>query len=702
MSLKKLDLPLAMDTSSNNLATDFFIPALSEAKEYLRGVGYFSISWFKSVTDGILNLVENGGKARIITSPIISENEYNVILKANELKRNKIILPYLHLSIEEFKNTIYKDIVSALSWMIYDGVLELKFAIPRYKLIGDFHDKFGIFIDEENNKIAFVGSPNESINGIESNYESIKIFSSWKDKTSRELAEHEHKRFEKLWNNEDQNIQVFEIPDAISKEIIKLRSKERPYKEENILKKFKNSDSSKVFISNNTDIFQPLQPRDYQLDAVKNWMNNGFRGIYSMATGTGKTKTAILSLLKTIKELKEDLLTAITVPTSELLNQWEIEIKSFYSNSVFKCSGNKWQEKLERKIISQNLGNNNKLTIVCTYNIASREDFLKILKMSKKKKLLIADECHKAGSKEFSKSLCDCYDYRIGLSATHIRKWDEEGTEKIEEFFGGVVYEFSLSEAIEKGFLVKYEYFPIKVQLDEDELQEYEKITNNIIKIKNNNKLPDFEKEEKIKKLYIERSKIIYRAKNKITKLKEFLANLKSKLEEDRKSFKHALFYCDPEQMKDVLEILKEFKIVASKFTAKESKEEREYILKSFKNGDIEALVSMKVLDEGVDIPSAKYAFFLASSTNYREFVQRRGRVLRKDDSKDKAYIYDFIVIPPEKSDESSDNIVKRELERVFDFIKSASNSFYAKSEIIDILIKYNLTEYLREDYKER
>jgi superfamily II DNA or RNA helicase len=154
--------------------------------------------------------------------------------------------------------------------------------------------------------------------------------------------------------------------------------------------------------------------------------------------------------------------------------------------------------------------------------------------------------------------------------------------------------------------------------------------------------------------------------------------------------------------MKDALEILKEFKIVASKFTAKESKEEREYILKSFKNGDIEALVSMKVLDEGVDIPSAKYAFFLASSTNYREFVQRRGRVLRKDDSKDKAYIYDFIVIPPEKSDEPSDNIVKRELERVFDFIKSASNSFYAKSEIIDILIKYNLTEYLREDYEER
>ena len=107
-----------MDTSSNNLATDFFIPTLSEAKEYLRGVGYFSVSWFKSVTDGILNLIENGGKARIITSPIISENEYNVILKANELKRNKIILPYIHLSIEEFKNTIYKDIVSALSWMI--------------------------------------------------------------------------------------------------------------------------------------------------------------------------------------------------------------------------------------------------------------------------------------------------------------------------------------------------------------------------------------------------------------------------------------------------------------------------------------------------------------------------------------------------------------------------------------------------------
>ncbi|WP_242462915.1 DEAD/DEAH box helicase family protein [Persephonella atlantica] len=672
MGLTKYNLPPFMNTSDNNLVEDFYIPLLKESIEYRRGVGFFSSGWFRMVSKGVIYLVENGGRLKIITSPILSKEDYEALITGSKARQDETLYISISNSIQDFRKSLEEDTLSAIAWMIADEILEIKFAVPRNKLTGDFHDKFGIFIDAEGNKVAFSGSPNESIQGFQ-NYESIKIFPSWRDPISQEIAEAEYNRFETLWYDEDPNLKVFSIPEAAKEEILKLRTKERPYKKEVILKAFKENKFP--------------TPRNYQKEAVENWIKNGYKGLFEMATGTGKTLTSIFAINEYIKK-KENVFIVVLVPFIHLVDQWEKDLK-LLSENIVKCYGNKknWLFDLKSKIILQNKNKIKNLIVISTIQTATKEEFIEAIHKSTVPNMIVVDECHYAGAPKYSKVLDPLFEARIGLSATPIRMWDEVGNIKIEDFFSKTVFKFPLEKAIKEGYLTPYEYHPILVELTDEEFREYEKYSEKLAKILSNDKLTDEEKEKKIERILIERANILNKARNKLFEL--------NKLIKQFNSLKYSLFYCAPSQIEVVFDILRNENIVVSKFTAQESNEERKLILDKFTRGEIEAIVAMKCLDEGVDVPATKYAFLLASSTNTRQFIQRRGRILRKYPGKEKAFVYDFIAIPPieVKITSHTRQIMRRELQRFREFADYALNKYQAKGKILEIARRYYLLD---------
>ncbi len=678
MGLRELNLPIHMDTSKDNLDMEFYIPLLASSILYKRGVGFFSSGWLSKVSRGLLELVKNNGKVQIITSPILDKNDYDALLKGETMKKH-VIEKSINKSIEKLAKDLEEDVLSALAWLVADNILEFKLAVPRNKLEGDFHDKFGIFIDEEGDMVAFIGSPNESIRGFE-NYESIKIFPSWRDTTSREIAENENNRFDILWNDEDPNISVYTLPKAARDKIIKLRTKPRPYK----LQKSSLSETK----------LPP--PRPYQKEAVKNWIENNYKGIFEMATGTGKTLTALYAI-KEILKVEKNVIINVVVPYVHLVDQWENEINRLSSNIV-KCYGNKqeWIAVLKSKLLELKLEPKGPLFIITTYSTASKEDLplLELLsEYSKHKKIaLILDEAHYAGAPEFSKVLNPKFIYRIGLSATPTRIYDEVGNKNIEEYFtgpkGSIVYSFPIWKAIDNGYLTPYKYYPVLVEMSSMEFEQYKSLTQKIIKIKNNKNLSEDEKNKRIQQALLTRANLIKEGESKLETLRTLVKENKEK-----GKIKHALFYCDSHQLDKVIKILHAEGIVAVKFTAHENAEQRRNILKDFEDRKIDAIVAIKCLDEGVDIPPTRFAYFLASDANPRQFIQRRGRILRRYPGKQYAEIYDFVVIPPKdiENKQIAKDILRKELSRFKEFSEHGLNKYESRSILLPLLKGLNM-----------
>lgn len=332
---RNLTIPIFLDTSSNDLIAEFFTPLLSNAVNYDRGVGYFSSGWLRINSFGMSTFAENGGHARWITSPILEEDDWKALIIGHSAREDIITKTLLKNSIKDFKESLEIKTSSALAWLIADDILEFKIAIPRNVLDrGEFHDKFGIFYDQFGDSISFSGSNNDSIKGTR-NYESIKVFKSWIAEYS-DIVSFEQTRFNSIWNNKDQNVQVFDLPSAAKEEIIKLRKHRRPYR------------TNKSPISDfSTKVKKPKIPeniilRDYQVDAIQKWINNDYEGIFEMATGTGKTITALAATIE-LQKLISKFVVIITCPLQHLVVQWDKEALKFgYHPITAFDSKNKW------------------------------------------------------------------------------------------------------------------------------------------------------------------------------------------------------------------------------------------------------------------------------------------------------------------------------------------------------------------------
>ena len=685
-----------------DVINDFYIPILSNAVMYKRAVGFFNSAALYEMAIGLRHLVEMQGKMELIVSPRLTEEDIQSITLGYKT-REEVIERALLRDFDEPKSKTEFRKLNLLANLIAEGVLDIKVAFKiNANSAGIFHEKIGIVIDTEGNKVAFTGSMNETYSGLLQNYESIDVFCSWRDEDYDRVNIKEN-AFDNLWDNLDTAMEVIPFPNVA---VEKLRS----YKMEETGSLFveiqEEDDSQDVFfkIPTTIDLY------DYQREAIENWKNNNYCGIFDMATGAGKTFTALGALSSLSKNLNNNIAVVIVAPYQHLVEQWVEDIIQFNFKPIVAYSypGQKWRKQFSDAVTAYNVGAINNFCVIATNATFSLNDFQSILQKFKKNFAFVVDEAHNFGAAKLSSLLPKKARYRLALSATIERFRDEEGTSKLRKYFGKTCISFSLKEAIQKGFLTSYYYHPVVVYLNADEYEQYKEITKTIIR-NGGASQENIEKNPYIEMLLIKRARIISGCKEKVSKLVEVMKPYRTD--------NYILVYCgatkydndsselkDDDEVRQIEEVNKrlyyDLGMKVHKFTSEESKEERDEIKRMFASGtELQVITAIKCLDEGVNIPAIKKAFILASSTNPKEYIQRRGRVLRRAKGKEYAEIFDFITLPrplddvPFCSEEeiSCDlSLVRKEFFRMIDFAETARNPFEIDKLKEDIQDAYN------------
>lgn len=667
MSLKDLEIKHEYDSDEDCLPTQFYIPVLSESIKYYRRSGFFSSSSLAVSAQGLAELIKKDGEMKLICSVQLSREDYNSIERVLDDPYKFLEETQIGKDLDNIADDFERDHVEALGWMLANGFLQIKIAFPR-KGKGLYHPKVGIFLDDEGNYISFSGSENETFNGMLENVEEFKVFRSWHNEWEKADADSDLDKFQKEWSGLRKKTVVIDLPKFLKDELVKFAPHDKA--DLKILKE--------NFYSNYTKSNKSLPSRDYQNTAVANWFKNNCKGIFNMATGTGKTITA-LNCYKELREKSENnFLTLIVCPQQHLVGQWIEEIEKYFDNYIFSTVNNShWSSDIKNFLADTSFGNLKFPFLLTSHRKFSSEDFLKIIYHHLKKYnlevLIIVDEVHGVGASKYQKGLCPLYKYRLGLSATPKRYFDDEGTQYLKDYFSRSVYEYKLKDAIKNGFLTPYYYVPHFVSLEGEELEEYLELTKKIaIKYENNKNFEDLS----LTQDFIKRQAIIDNANSKLKELKVILNN--------EEKIDHLLVYCSSKhrngikQINEVRKILNNMDIISHKFTGEENIEERMAIIRNFEQGDYKALTAMKCLDEGVDITSAKMAIFMSSTSNPREYVQRRGRVLRKFPGKEIAIIHDLVVLPSLKNLTLSEKtIIDKELNRFYEFRDGATLESY-------------------------
>ncbi len=706
----------------------FYNEVLPLAKRYCRAVGFFSSTSFIEISYGILGLVKNDGKMFLITSPKLKKDDIEAIEKGYK-SREQIYLNAFKREMEIPKNINEINRLNILANLIENEILEIKIAVTENPAISMYHEKIGFFEDNENNIIAISGSMNESETAISDNFESFQVFCSWKE-GDKERVQTCVDDFNSLWENKQNTLRIFDFPE-LPKAFIQAYQTEKLSKKELIDKEILyniNTPDPLLIRDCKPPINVPFKPKwlklhKYQEDAIEKWSQQNFKGIYDMATGTGKTLTGLSALTK-LYEYKcgQKLFAIIVCPYQHLVEQWVEDIREFNIEPIigFSASPQKdWKTRLKKAVV--NIGIKSLQQdfdcFICTNATFSSKEVQEWIGKIRVPKLLMIDEAHNFGAPYLSKLLNDSYQYRIALSATINRHGDEEGTKKLFDFFGEKVIEYNIERAIQEEKLTPYNYYPVIVTLDDEELTDYKKytreISNNLIIDKNGNrKLTEYGKI-----IAMKRARLVAGAKNKIPILRNVIKPYKDDT--------HMLVYCgattilsENEDYTKVEEIEERQIVTISKilgnelgirnhhFTSNESVKERNELKERFTNGELQALVAIKCLDEGVNIPKIKTAFILASTTNPKEYIQRRGRVLRLADGKDYAEIYDFITLPylPEDVSSLTDSqisevisLAKRELYRAEEFARIAKNWGEAEILLNEIRDAYNISKDLNK-----
>lgn len=666
MNFKDLSLKIKYTSFKNDMINDFYEPVLMRSLIYQRAVGYFSSTVLIDYLKGLKNLIDHGGHIQLLISPYMSASDLDMFIQGKSINFN--------LKLDElFESMLNGDTKSQAASQLFFILVKLKKIIVRVvtprNTKGLFHEKIGLFYDEFNNIIAINGSNNETSRAVNFNIESFNVFCSWKE-GQKEFVESHVNDFNQLWRGDNQNVIIQTLDQAVSQKIIEKFDTES---DENQL--WQVIEEEKTPYSTNVEYH--IKPYDYQLEAVNRWFEKK-EGIFKFATGTGKTKTSIY-LMEKLETTETPMFFIIVVPDKTLVNQWYDELQG-YEKQVIKCfsSNNKWYRELKDAIdINQYQPHGYQYVVVTNPTFYSTR-FQQLIEKINNQYLLVVDECHTWGTNRIL-SMLPNPTMRLGLSATPELFFSETKTEQLFNFFGGIVYEYSLEKAIKNKKLVPYEYYPIVVGLDDDEREAYKEYTKKIVKLIGHD-IDEYHElyaqdQKRLEKLLFNRARIIYGAKQKISKLKEMIVPIADK--------GNLLLYCGPttiylenenneialNQLQAVNYELGKLGIKFAQYTSKENERERKDAIETFKNQTYSTLVAIKCLDQGVDIPQIERAIILASSTNPREFVQRRGRILRNYKNKEKAEIYDFIVL-----DDEFHRLNNKEIKRLYEFSKLAMN----------------------------
>ena len=630
MSLKDLQI-LSTYVPEEDPVNTFYGPSLSRAKYYIRAAGYFRSTLLELIPEYLHSFVVNGGKIQLICSPDLTENDVQTIFESTN-KRNQLI----NFEVDQLLNDLKtKNSDKIFASLIKFDVLEIKFV---FKKRGIFHQKWGVLTDDLKDKVYFSGSVNETYAAWsnEINSENLETRCSWKSEDDLEVILKKEKYFLDIWENKTPGISAESMSLEV-KEKIELRG--YPQQEE-FVKELANID--KIRSENNNINHNPSnsisllsKARKHQKEAIEYWKNNNFKAMFKHATGSGKTFTGILTLEEFFKYYN---LAIVMVPSLLLQKQWQEEIRTNLPNIKIILAGGGETQWVNLTSTHFSL-TSYKFIVISILNTAIKDKFLEIF-CNVKNTFILVDEVHSIGAPSFTKILesFSSSNFRLGISATPERY--DEGFSKIEEYFGKTVESciYNIKDGIADGYLSEYQYYNNIVNLTEDELSKWQSLTRQIITLRNK-KNKDFEDFKKIENLIFLRSSIAQNAQNKIPQAVDIIRKNYVSIKQDR-----FLVFCSGIEQLDILgERLAEHNIEFLKYYSALEEDVKKETLKSFyNNGGI--ILSIKCLDEGVDIPKASKALILASSQNSRQFIQRRGRVLRISEGKLNADIFDILI----------------------------------------------------------
>ena len=700
--LRELDLDISYGTASDDIVRTFYSPCLRRAVLYRRAVGYFTSGALAAAARGVAHLIANGGRIRLVASPRLTEEDIEAINRGYA-RRQQVIESAIRLEFESVRTELESARLSALAWLIAHERLDVKLALRvgsnGHVARGVFHVKTGIISDDRDDHVAFSGSSNETVGGLIDNHEVIDVFWSWNDPHGRVQRKIGH--FESLWSDETPGLAVTPFTDVCAEVLERFTRKNPPRRDPVEVPKARPPSLQ------GAPVMPPeIQLRPYQVTARDQWFLNNGRGMLKMATGSGKTITA-LSIAAGLASDYGLNAAVIVCPFRHLVNQWARECRRHGMDPILAFGPrNSWSGDLANHLLETTRADNRRfLTVITTNRTFLGDPFQQRLRyFPQHRTLFVADEVHNLGATKLTKCLPAAIQLRLGLSATPERWFDERGTEALFQYFGPVLQpEFTLKDAIDSGALCKYRYFPILVELADDESEKYRAITASIVRLAGNSSDMD-ETDERLLPLLIKRARLVACAKGKLPALRALMDTVSDR--------HHMLFYCgdgriasesgetEQEEYRRYLEVVAgilngDFRMRVSTYTAETAPKSREDLRVDFESGQIDGLVAIRCLDEGVDIPAIRSAVIMASSANPRQFIQRRGRVLRNAPGKQSATIYDFIVVPPTDTADSAweRNLLRRELTRFVEFADLALNAGEARKAIWDLQRMFDLVD---------
>ena len=728
--LKDCDWSLDRDykTGSENEPMQFYLDGLANSTEFSLLLGYFSSSAINLLSVGFATFISKGGKMKMVINHLLSEKDKNSILIAS--KPDRIPKPFDLTDIVELSQVLDEydtHFFECLAYLISEKRIEIKVIKPKNGK-GIAHYKSGVFSDGQDS-VGYQASCNFTYYGLSENIEQLEAFLSWENGRSNKLIKRQLQLIDDYFTEKDEDVEYIPVSDievVLKDKFGKKDINELLVQEEQLLKKKMSLISNPKLKKTIAKLFNDIEiirrsprfpyaegPREYQITAYKSWVANNYKGMFAMATGTGKTITSLNCLLNEYHKTKI-YRAIIAVPTTALVEQWKKECTKFnFKNIITVSSKENWDKNLAFFNTASKLIDTSYIVIV-TYASLPRPKFQSYFTQLPKDTILIADETHNLGSQGLLRLLPNIHlEKRIGLSATPNRKFDEAGNQAIQEFFNDeppYIVSYSMEEALNIGWLCKYTYHPHIVKLTDQEMEKYRELSLQLLRMGLFDKeTGSFRSTPEIEMLLLKRKRIIHKAANKL----EAFRNILREEYDKRKNLKYTLIYV-PEGIEsnfdntdfsvetdDENRLINEYtkavsntddSVMVKQFTSNSIN--RDEILKNFEESKIHVLTSMKCLDEGVDVPRSELAIFCASTGNPRQFIQRRGRVLRLHKDKIHATIHDLVVVP-EVADESTyemeKGLVKKELERVVDFANLAMNKTDTYESLKNILDYYNL-----------
>jgi len=681
MSLADIKLKKIYRTKQDNVTDDFLVPVLKESYTYDRGSGFFTLDSLANIADGLIPFIQHGGLVRVVTSVQLSDADVAIIKNGLLLQQNTVI-EKIHQQIEEDidnEETLMK--LDFITNLIAAGILTIKIA---YLPDGIYHEKIGIMTDKDGGKLYFSGSNNATVSGLNKNWETIMLLTSWWG-DEEEISEQQG-YFDHLWKNDLEGLEVMPFPEAEQKNLI------RKYKVSadvrTAIQRLQNKSKKK---SKKKELY------DYQKVAVQQFLNNDGNHFYEMATGTGKTFTAIKSILA-LYEQKNQLSAVVVVPQIDLQAQWaaafeEEGIKPLLLGGYANANETKYNF---GAFMINSLSDNKLNVVIATYDTF----FVKFIKQCSpigKQAIFVVDEAHNLSPNQI-RQLPDSFLYRLGLSATPER-YSQHESDKIVKYFTRdriETYKYTIDEAIENGFLSHYMYTPVFVNITDGDFISYQNYTKQVIVALNQDPVD----EALVKDILTKRSSVIKKSNAKLEKLEEMVGSQSGK----KYNFKNSVVYCghgkDYETESSIIDSVTRILALQGNYSVSQFTShtvDRARVLREFEDENYDVLVAIKCFDEGVDVPKLDKIYIMASDALNRQTIQRRGRVLRTctETGKRIAYIYDFVALPPISVTDGVgvSNLVVNEMKRAKEYARLADNKDDIMEEMISIMKTYGVSE---------